>query len=112
MSKVKKNDDGTLTIVLKYPIDTGKKILESVTLGTECTGADLEAMARAKGKEVEQIKHMIAELSILSDKEFGISLGNVRKLRSVDYITISKEVGKIINGEDDGASEEGAEEGK
>ncbi len=114
MSRVKKNDDGTITIALKFPVDTGKKIIDSLTLRSECTVADLEAMDRAKGREVEQTKLMIAELSILSDKDFGISLGNVRKLRSVDYLVIAQEVGKIIGGEDEseGASEDGAELGK
>lgn len=101
MSKrVSHNDDGTVTVALKYPVDTGKKIIESITLRTECTVADLEAMDRGKGS-VEQTKLMIAELSIMPGEKFGVSVGNVHKLRSSDYLVLAQEVGKIIGGSDD-----------
>lgn len=98
--RVRDNGDGTITVSLKYPIESGKKTITEVTLRTECTAGDLEAMDDAKGREVEKITRLVVELSVTEDK-LGLPMSAARKLRSADYVVLAREIGKIIGGDDE-----------
>lgn len=89
--------EGTVTITLKHPVTAGKKTLAEVTLRTEATVADLEAMDAGKG-DTAKTRLLIAELSQLTPVSAGVSVAMINKLRTGDYLAIAGVTGKIIAG--------------
>ncbi len=94
------NGDGTVTVTLKYPFESGKKNVTEVTIRTECTVADLEAMDAGKG-DVDKTVRLIAELSEVSASQPGLSASTIRKMRSSDYLILSKIASSAISSSDD-----------
>ncbi len=96
MSRVAVNDDGTVTVTLKHPIEKGKSTVTEISIRTECLVSDLEAMDSGKG-DVEKTLKLISELSCISNMRPGISVDMLRLLRSSDYLILAKQAGKAIN---------------
>lgn len=103
-SRVKHNDDGSVTVTLKHPVEHSNRTIESVTIRGECTVADLEAMDGGDG-DVEKTVMMLSQLSSKHVGEPGLPLGALRKLRTADYLLLAREVGRIIGGDDDEGNE-------
>lgn len=98
--RITRNDDGTVTCKLKFPVEMHNRTLSEIILRTDCRVSDLEAMDAGTG-DIDKTNRMIAELSELKPGHAGISVGTVRKLHASDWMPIAKEVGKIIGGDDD-----------
>lgn len=88
------NDDGSVTVFLRYPVVHHDKEITQLTLRSMVTVADLESMDNAKG-EVKKTIALISELS-------GVSVAAIRKLASIDYAEIQGVVSEIMGKEPGG----------
>jgi hypothetical protein len=87
-SQLVHNEDGSITVKLKFPIEHSKQSFTEVKLRGEATAGDLESMDDGKG-DMHKTLCLIQELS-------GVSIGALRKMRSVDYAALSEAVAEIL----------------
>lgn len=99
--RVKHNDDGSVTVALKYPIEHGERVISAVTIRGECTVTDLESMDDGDG-DIDKTVRMLSQLSSKSIGEPGLPVSVLKKMRTADYLLLAREVGRIIGGDDEG----------
>lgn len=114
MSKrVIKNDDGTVTVVLKTPITYKGKDIASITMRTEAVLADVEEMERAEdGRKLDAGIRLAASLSS-SGNGPGVHRLAIRAMSMSDILKIVAVASKSLKiDEDDAEGEEDQDEKK
>lgn len=88
---VQKNEDGSYTYVLQYPVEFKKELLTEIRLRRP-TGADMEAMDLAEGAQGKSLRLLasISRLPLATVKKFDAS-----DIHRLDGIALGMVEGKL-----------------
>lgn len=111
-TRVKYNEDGTVTVRLKVPKEYKGKLIDSVTMRTEATIDDIEEMERAgEGRKLDAGIRLASSLSS-SGSGPGVHRLAIRAMAMADIVKLIAVASKALKIDDeDGDAEEGQEKG-